>query len=354
MWLLENHTPFAAERGFLQDKNGAMVWIVVIKGTFVLGPDGEFKAAAEPLPVELVPKYRGEPGQSSLLSEADLTLPKPATDVLLEGSAHAPSSKAAAQVDVRLSVGPIDKTVRVFGDRVWKEGLFGPTITPPEPFVIMPIVYERAFGGTEPKEKAADPLRVPGERRNPIGTAFCTKPEDAIGRNLPNVEDPKDLISSWKSRPKPVGFGPIARDWSPRAELAGTYDEAWSEQRCPLPPEDFQERFLQSAPEDQQAPNRLVGGERVELNNLTPGGGPQSFRVPKVGFAIQTQFKGEESVEQGAGVSIQTLTLEPDRKRLIIVWQAAMVCPPSKQRKLLRTTVKVLTPRGAERVANAR
>ena len=352
MWLLENQTPFAAERGFLQDRTGAMVWIVAIKGTFVIGPDGEFKAAAEPLPVELLPKYRGEPGLSSLLSEAELTLPKPSTDVLLQGSAHAPSAKAAASVDVRLAVGGIDKTLRVFGDRVWKEGIFGPTMTAPEPFVTMPIIYERAFGGTEPKEKAPDPLKRPAARRNPVGTGFCIKQEDATGRKLPNIEDPKDLISSWKSRPKPAGFGPVARDWAPRVELAGTYDNAWREQRCPLPPTDFQERFHQAAPEDQQATKPLLGGERVEIQNLTPGGGIQTFVVPRIRFGIRTEFKGGESVEQGAGISLQTLSLEPDQKRLILVWQASMVCPPSKQRKLTRTTVKLLSSQGAERAAD--
>ena len=354
MWLLDNQTSFAAERGFLQDRHGALIWIVAIKGTFVLGPDGEFKAADDPLPVELAPKYRGEPGASSLLSEADFTLPKPTADILLEGSAHAPSAKAAARVDVRLSVGEINKSLRVFGDRTWKEGIFGPTMTAPEPFVTMPIVYERAYGGTESKEKAADPLKRAAERRNPVGIGFCSKQEDAIGRNLPNVEDPTDLISSWKSRPRPAGFGAIARDWSPRFELAGTYGQAWRDQRCPLLPDDFQERFHQTAPVDQQAPKPLLGGERVELENLTPDGGMQSFRLPRFKFAIRTEFQGGEAIDQGSGVSIQTLTLEPGKKRLILVWQASLLCPPSRHKKLLRTTVKVLPSQGAERVADAR
>jgi hypothetical protein len=31
MWVVDNNTPFAVERGFLRDRQGGEVWIVAIK-----------------------------------------------------------------------------------------------------------------------------------------------------------------------------------------------------------------------------------------------------------------------------------------------------------------------------------
>jgi len=43
-------------------------------------------------------------------------------------------------------------------------------------------------------------------------------------------------------------FGPIGRHCKPRVQLAGTYDDSWTEDRMPLLPDDFQERFHNAAP----------------------------------------------------------------------------------------------------------
>ena len=45
---------------------------------------------------------------------------------------------------MRLSVAERQKTLRIFGNRLWQNG----AITAPQPFESMPIVYEYAFGGT--------------------------------------------------------------------------------------------------------------------------------------------------------------------------------------------------------------
>jgi hypothetical protein len=51
-----------------------------------------------------------------------------------------------------------------------------------------------------------------------------------------------------KHRPSPAGFGPIACHWQPRVGFAGTYGDAWVANRLPLLPDDFDDRFFQSAP----------------------------------------------------------------------------------------------------------
>src|SRR5688572_23403033 len=46
MWALDNRTPFAAERGWARDREGAEVWIVVVKATFLVERDGGLRVPA--------------------------------------------------------------------------------------------------------------------------------------------------------------------------------------------------------------------------------------------------------------------------------------------------------------------
>ena len=134
MWTMTNDTPFAAERCWVRDKRGAEVWLVAVKGTFLVGPDGTCQLAGKQEPVCLVPRFSGQPGASSPLYDTDLNHTKLGTDVVLNGHAHAPPGRAVPQLDVQLKVGEIDKTLRVFGDRVWQRGLTGLSPGHPERF----------------------------------------------------------------------------------------------------------------------------------------------------------------------------------------------------------------------------
>jgi hypothetical protein len=327
MWAINNETDFAAERNWIRDRNGAEVWIVSVKGTYAIATDGSLILAEEQEPVAFGPKYRGEPTRSSLLYETDLMLTKTATDVILNATAYAPYSHPVATIDVTAQIGNWRKTLRVFGDRYWLQD----GATDPDPFVTMPITYERAFGGVD-----ADPevSRVFGwERRNPVGAGFAISASRANTRALPNIEDPRSPISSWKDRPVPAGFGAIPGHWPPRVELAGTYDERWLNERLPLVPQDFDERFYQFAPSDQQLPE-LRGGEEVVLTNLTPSG-ELVFRLPRVVLTFETDF-GIELVQHRA--TLHSVIIEPDVPRLIMVWQTSLPCHP-KVLKLRRTTI---------------
>ena len=62
MWAVKNHTPYAADRVWGRDKDGVHEWIVAVKGTFDIKPDGSTKLADEQLKPLLLPEYHGEPG----------------------------------------------------------------------------------------------------------------------------------------------------------------------------------------------------------------------------------------------------------------------------------------------------
>ena len=332
MWTVSNNTPFAADRTFVCDRDGAMVWIVVIKGTFLIQTDGSAVVADKQADVCVKPQHRGEPELSSLVYDIDLIHTKPATDIILNGHAYAPKGKPAFEVDATMQVAGITKTVRAYGDRTWERGFAGMKMTDPQPFVKMPIVYERAFGGGD--KSSSDVKNPRWERRNPVGVGFAKSPELLAGQPAPNIEDPQSLLSAVKLKAHPAGFGPIGRHWEPRVDWAGTYDEKWGKERLPLLPRDFDERFYQCAPADQQAPQYLKGGEPVALLNLSPEG-LLRFNLPRVWLTFRTRL-ANEVIDHHA--NLHTVILEPDVPRVIMAWHTSVPCH-GKDAKLQGTTV---------------
>ena len=340
MWALDNQTPFEAERNWTTGLDGRDLWMVVVKGTFQVKPDGSTEPAAKQLKPNLAPKHRGEPDKTSLLHDVDFVLAKPNTDVLLEAHAYAPGGREAPQVDVMMKAGPIKRIARVFGDRTWKAGTFGVKLEAPKPFTKMPLTWERSFGGTD--KIAENPKLHDWEPRNPIGRGFAVRPDYLQGQLAANIEDPTDLITSGKQRPKPMGFGPVDRVWMPRRKHAGTYDEKWEKERMPLYPKDYDVRFNQCAPEEQQAQGYLKGGELVELFNLSATG-VLKFRIPKVDLAFQTRI-GNETVDHRA--DLLTVTVEPDAPQVVLVWQATLPSHGPRKVRLKDTKVTLKSPLG--------
>ncbi len=320
MWLLENRTPYAAERTWVLDKDAVKSWTVAVKGTFNILPDGTTEIAEDQEEVLFLPRYYGEDGKSSIEYEADLIPAKQATDILINGKAHAPESKPSRKVAVGFKINNMIKKIVVHGDRRWEKGLFGMTISKPEPFISMPVIYERAFGGTD---TFSGNLKKQGmEFRNPIGTGFATQKKHLIGQALPNIEYGKEQISSWKGRPPPAGFGAVSSYWTPRKEYAGTYDDKWQKERFPLFPSDFDKKYYQCAPEDQQVQDFLKGGEPVELVNFTPDG-MLFFRLPELNFKFKTYFGKKKEVHGG---NLSTVIIEPEHPRVIMVWHTSLAC----------------------------
>jgi hypothetical protein len=333
MWQVDNRTPFAAERGWVRDRDGAEVWLVAVKCTFDIREDGTTEVAAEQPPVLRAPDYHGEPGKSSLRFESDLVLTKTATDVLVVGHAYAPGGRPVTQMEVGFRVGPLQKVLRVTGNRSW--GASG--VASPEPFLRMPIVYERAFGGVDTQSE--HPERD-WDWRNPVGTGFAISRANVTGLLLPNIEYPNDQVTTWSDRPRPASFGPIASHWQPRAGLAGTYDDRWMKTRQPLVPDDFEDRFFQSVPQDQQVPGFLRGGEPVVLHQLTSGG-ELGFLLPRMFLGFETRFYDGSHVIH-TDRKLHSVIIEPDHPRVSLVWHTALPCH-FKVQKLERTILTVKT-----------
>jgi hypothetical protein len=91
-------------------------------------------------------------------------------------------------------------------------------------------------------------------------------------------------------------------------------------ERLPFLPEDFDEQYFLSAPADQQVPF-LQGGEQVRCSNMTPEG---TFTATVPAFDIPIVFRFRDR-DVPVRPKLDTLIVEPDRRRLLAVWRASVV-----------------------------
>jgi hypothetical protein len=312
MWGVKNRTAYAAERNWTRDKDGVHWWLVAVKATFDIAPGGRLTLADEQLPPVLVPEYFGEPGRSSLRYDSDLLAAKPGTDVLVIAHAHASRGRPAPVVHVSLRIEKLHKELLVHGERLYDSGWRGVTVTPPRLFTTRPIRYEFAFGGGD----LSDPQNHRIDERNPIGRGFARRAAHVAGKLAHTIEYPRGDPSSTG----PAGFGPIDSSWMPRRKLAGTYDARWEQSKKPLLPDDFEPSFALSAPTDQRTDKPLVGGERVELLNMTPDG-ILRFELPRLSLGFTTRI-GKRREQHGSRVV--TVLVQPEEGRLSLVWQSVL------------------------------
>ena len=319
MLQFKNSTPFKGTIMLLPDPDGIDCVFTVVKATFTLAEKPV--PVDDQLPVAVEQEFHGEPDQSSIKSPSDVSLMKPGTDVLLMGKAYAPRGRPTTWMDVALTVGPVKKTVRVFGERHWQTSTKEVTysISAPEPFEEMPLMWERAFGGVD---RTMKPPRH--ELRNLVGTGFrASEVQAAIsGVRLPNLEDPAAPITSWQQAPQPAGFAPICAHWEPRRSFAGTYDDEWLKHRAPYLPKDFDPRFLQLAPSGLVAPGYLKGGEPVELRGVTRSGVAR-FRLPQVTLKVSYRLDGSP---QERPAYLDTVVIEPELSRFSLTWRSVFPC----------------------------
>lgn len=321
---IENHTPFAVEPMFTSDEAGRPVVVPVVKATYEFRARGAVALTDPQPPVNLAGQRSGPGEAASWTYEPEIALTKPATDVVLVGSAHA-TSAGTREIDVTLRVGTLAKTVHVFGDRTWVKRIGGGIgMTDPHPFDQVPLTWENAFGGWDRTD--ADPDGHACEPRNPVGTGYCkSRTSLQEGLRLPNVEDPQRRLKTPGDTPPPAGFGFVSADWLPRRLLAGTYDNAWMSTRMPLLPTDFDPRFYNSAAPGLVAKDHLRGDEPVTILNASPG--PElSFRLPGVPPPTCTVVlrRGDARAVQ---TRLDTVIVDLHAGALVLLWRGPMPVP---------------------------
>jgi len=336
-----NHTPFenGLAIGMGPDRHPCMS--VIVKGTFPI-PARPTRDAVEPAveqrPVATEDEYYKGDITGSVRIESDQVPYKPRTDVVVVGTAHAPGGEPVRQLDVSLRIGRrLRHVVRVFGDREWifpTRMAAVPRMTDTAPFVEMPLIYERAFGGMDYKSSAWCPY-------NFIGRGFIgEKSKEVVDRTpLPNLEYPNNLISSWDDQPRPAGFGFYRKDWQPRAGYIGTEEGLENADEQFGLPSDFQFDFYNGAHPDLQVEGYLEGDERIELRHFTPDEYRQ-FSLPGIEPIVKVErydgpVAGAEAdapetttvQAEKLEMNFDTFVLLPDENEFYLVWRGRTPLP---------------------------
>ena len=331
-----------------QTPEGGYILSLLLKRSYDIGADGICRRAAKDMVIFTGDVYWGDPMNSTIRYESDFIPYKPATDVVLNGTAYAPEGIPVASCYVTLQVEESRKQIFVLGDRVAryvKDNV--PLFTDPAPFATMELRYERAYGGIDVFSDNRTPYPYP---RNPLGCGFMVgaTPRGVDNLPLPNLEVPSapltpDMLcigeyARWEQQPTPAGFGWLPKTCLPRAGLAGILPaDRKTEQelrqayarlipdgqqrekylRYGFPDMDF--RFFNGASPGQIFPF-LNGGERIVTENLDPRG-VVSFRLPEdtpvlgldIGFGVQEP-----------PVVLHTVMIRMDDRQVDLVWRGAV------------------------------
>lgn len=303
----------------MKDRDGASRLVVIVKYTYRATPRGKIERdddGAAPRAVD-VPNGR-DLATSSVRLPSDVFDVKPGTDVVLVGDAH--PRPGSAYSDVTLRVGPIAKTVRAHGLRVWRRGMLGGIVPGPAmPLrAPVPLVYELAWGGLD----ASTPDKPLGEPRNYVGRGIARDPKVLVDQPAAQLELPSRPIGERGN--VPASFGAIHRHWQPRASFAGTYDERWAEARMPLLPADFDPRFHVCVPHDQWSPSPLSPSEPIEVSGATEDG-LWLVRLPDEAPRFSSVIGG---ARRAHATHLDTVLVDARDRRVELTWRASIPAPP--------------------------
>ncbi len=317
LWDIEDHPYLAVKGRFQRDEHGDEVWVVSAKRVWsVLDNDWLVPELVE---IYDDPQYAGEPGFSALIHDSEFSIFKANTDVIVAGRARAYAKRPVTAMECRLLIdGHIDKTLQVFGPRSWVEHGGAVTVSSAQSFIERDIDYSHAIGGDD--------------ERNRIGGGVASSNKRLLEQTVPSIFYAKEDWSATANKVRVAGFGPIPPFFKQRYQLAGTFDEQWLENRRPLLPVDFDRRYYQSAPLDQQCKGYLVGGERLMLSGFNHDD-ILAFRLPRERYVAVADF-GDHLTEQP--MALHTLFVDTEKQMISITYSAAFAC--QEQEHLLKTT----------------
>lgn len=333
------------------------------KLTFVIEDNRAVLTEPEPLAFDI---YGEEPLDPRFPPGSDYWVEKTATDVVFLGSAHMPGGKPGRSMHVHAHVGRLTKRIAVFGRREIVRGGDGQlAIREPEPFAEMPLGYENAYGGLDPRVPLADTDRQafvelataglatdhPGlYPRNAIGKGYLVYPDPMEGLEMPNLEDPDDLLTAervavgapelWYRQPLPWTLGWTNGLMYPR-ELHAGFD-AWfpcpDERELPevrrglLPAGIVGATRIQgqvTAEYYQEASLGLVtrealAGQTVTISGMHPELPSLSFRIPEE-LRIDLLIDGEQHQPKAL---LSNLVIRPAEKKVCAVYCARTAALP--------------------------
>lgn len=357
---------------------------LVLKRTYTFQDGGGCTPAEEDRQEEIsfaeVPYEEIEPPRvSPIRLDCDLLAFRPKTDVVVQGNAYTYFS-GVTQTHVSLRLGTLERTIRVYGDRALLRGLDGKLrFGPPEPFDVMPLRYDRAYGGVDttalrrrpvPKmlqelARAVPDLPIDTDTpfhyaRNPCGRGFLIEDdeESVAAVAVPNLEFPFDWITperlavgsvhGWVTAPLPAAMDWQSAAWFPRIaylgaalfppDYQGPVREAelgWAAADLPeIPPltsmaEDGpRAEFVQAASAGMSLA-RVVPGEMVELRNMHPVYPHCTFRLPEEIPWVRMELAAGEWTDFEP--RLNSVVIRPESDEVVMTWCAAAPVGPDFQ-----------------------
>jgi hypothetical protein len=316
-----NKSPWNALPVPLLDAQGRDVVVAIVKATFHVDPSGAVTLSDEQRPIRMVdvPRTPDDPS-SSLVYASDVCVEKRGTDVVIVGDAVAPRPTARADVAAWIRDRYLPLVVhglRTFYDQVVRVG-----IGPAQPFERWPLAYEYAAGGASADLSVVD-------ARNPSGVGVARRSADLVGTRAPQIEHAEPRNASIG----PAGFGPIGTHWSPRRELAGTFDAAWQATRMPLLPLDYDIGHANFANPLLVLEPHVTAGDSVRVLGMSID--PFVCALPALPVVVRGRYDTDERVV--VRPLVDTLVIEPEARVLELVARAALLA--GRNRRILRELV---------------
>ncbi|MGF1806328.1 DUF2169 domain-containing protein [Aliivibrio sifiae] len=307
LWDIEQHDSYALKGRFQRDRQGHEVWVLSMKRAWVW-LEGRWVEEETPAIINDDPIYTGDAGFSAMISDHDFPIHKKNTDLLVYGKAKTYAKKPMNSHTCRLLIDEhIDKSLTIIGERQWIDHSGSLTVSSAKPFIERDIDYTHAIGGDE---------------RNRLGSGIADTNEELASMKVPSVFYVGQNWQANSNKVQVAGFGPLPPFFSERSRWAGTFDERWQEERRPLWPIDFDDRFYQSAPSDQQCKGYLIGGERLMVSGFCHHDA-LSFRIPTEKYQATVTFQDKEEISL---MPIYTVWIDANKKRVEVIYTASFHC----------------------------
>ncbi|WP_338848268.1 DUF2169 domain-containing protein [Massilia sp. W12] len=323
-----------------------------------------------------------DPAAYGWRAESDLAPYKPLCDVLLAADAIAPGAQALPQFGVRLQVQAggqaadagailIDKRLLISGARHFSGSGKDWRLSAPAPISRLPLRHTYACGGSlqlraqDPALRhapAAELLAAPDEQgrslhlvaqSNPLGQGFARAwhlqsgtVQSIAAPQIEYLDQTMDGAAFWRAAesgalPPSAAPCPLGRAWLPRRQLAGVLPEQrYAADEVPFLPPDFDYRYWNCAPADQQC-RYLQSGDLLRLWNLSEANDPaatldaqgnhflQCSLPPARCVALITLDVNGEAMLDVQDLQLDTLIYEQAERRFYCTWRLNLLADPA-------------------------
>ncbi|MFY0666085.1 MAG: DUF2169 domain-containing protein [Natronospirillum sp.] len=290
---------------------------LIIKATCSFDLDGGLKLADEQPDLVLADEYHGDPENSSLKKCCEIQPFKKNAEFYLFGKAYPEHSQnKTVKTGVKLSGSDwaLEKTLLVLGEHHWKRGFSGITRGKVKPLEPVELQYELAYGGQNRKN---------GQylMENPAGRGFNPSTWGMNDPRAPRIEYENSFQAQINRNARPAGYGPLPVHWAPRTKTQGEplSEEELNQTICPLG-EGFHASLHHCAPDDQQLPGYLQGGEHMHLSGFfadQPGG--TDLQLPA--WSNQVQLIGKQTLAQTYELVCDTVVVDTEERQLSLIYR---------------------------------